>query len=88
VVNVRRTDAFACLQSDWGGAYRFEYWPGTHKAYRAFRLDDDTELSAQTPEELRESVRSDYLRRPVPREAAPVSRESESMTAEERPDAC
>jgi hypothetical protein len=52
VANVQQTDAFACLQSGGGGAYRFEYWPGTKKPYRAYRRDDDTELSAQTPEEL------------------------------------
>jgi hypothetical protein len=83
VANVQQTDAFACLQSDWGGAYGFEYWPGTQKPYRAYRRDDDTELSAQTPEELRELTRGDYLRRPVSRKPAPVNREIEPMTAEE-----
>ncbi len=67
--DVAETDAFACLRSDWGSAYRLEYWPGTRNPYRAFRRDDDTELSARTPEDLREQIRADYLTRPVPREA-------------------
>jgi hypothetical protein len=71
VANVQQTDAFACLQSDWGAAYRFEYWPGTQKPYRAYRRDDDTEMSAKTPEELRELIRADYLQKPVSQETAP-----------------
>ena len=71
MASVQQTDAFACLRDDWGGAYRFEYWPGTQKPYRAFRRDDGTEQSAKTPEELRELIRADYLANPVPRETAP-----------------
>jgi hypothetical protein len=71
VPNVQERDAFECLKDDWGAAYRFEYWPGTQKPYRAFRRDDDTELSAKTPGVLRDLIRTDYLARPVPREVAP-----------------
>jgi hypothetical protein len=68
--NVQENDAFACLQYDWGGAYEFEWWPGTDgKTYRALRRDDETELSSKTPEGLRELVRADYLKCPVPRSA-------------------
>jgi hypothetical protein len=69
--NVQETDAFACLKADWGGAYKFEYWPGTARPYRAFRRDDSTELAGETPEDLRDKIRADYLPRPVPREVAP-----------------
>jgi hypothetical protein len=64
--NVQQTDAFACLKSDWEAAYRFEYWPGTQNPYRAFRRDNDAELSAPTPDELRNLIRADYLRSPIP----------------------
>lgn len=68
--NVAETDAWACLKDDWGEAYRFEFWPGTEKPYRAFRRDDGTELRGSVPDELRERVRADYSARPVPREVA------------------
>ncbi|MBV9451003.1 MAG: hypothetical protein JO345_34460 [Streptosporangiaceae bacterium] len=71
MASVQQTDAWACLKQDWGGAYRFEYWPGTQKSYRAFRRDDGTELSAETPQELRELIRADHLRNPVSLETAP-----------------
>jgi hypothetical protein len=67
--NVQQADAFACLKSDWQAAYRFEYWPGTPNPYRAFRRDNDAELSAATPDELRNLIRADYLRSPVPSDA-------------------
>jgi hypothetical protein len=70
VANVQQTDAFECLKADWGGAYNFEYWPGTPKPYRAFRRDDSTELSGTTPDDLRNLIRADYLRRPVSEETA------------------
>lgn len=68
--NVAETDAWACLRADWGGAYRFEYWPGRAEPYSAFRGDDETELPGETPEELRERVRTDHSARPVPGEVA------------------
>jgi hypothetical protein len=70
MANVQETDAFGCLKADRGGAYRFEYWPGTPRPYRAFRRDDGTELADAAPDDLRDKIRADYLRRPVPREVA------------------
>lgn len=48
-----------------------EYVPGGQDRYRAFRRDNDAELSAGTPDELRALIRADYLRSPVPRAGDP-----------------
>jgi hypothetical protein len=67
--NAQERDAFECLKDDWGQAYKFEYWPGTPKPYRAFRRDDGTELAAEIPDDLRDLIRADHFRSPVPRSA-------------------
>jgi len=71
MASVQETDEFECLKADWGTAYRFEYWPGTSKPYRAYRRDEETELADAVPGDLRDKIRADYLRRPVQNDVNP-----------------
>lgn|GEM_PF-6876608 len=59
------------LYEHWGTAYAFSRAPVPAASYRAVRKDDQTELTAAAPGELRRLVHADYLARPVPREIAP-----------------
>lgn len=61
----RPLDEVAELRHHWQGAYRISN--PAPDVYLAVRTDDGTQLTAATPQKLREKIRADYAERPVPR---------------------
>ena len=60
---VERGMELADLRWHWGDAYEINW----SSAFRGVRRDNGPELMAASADELRALIRSDYLRRPVPR---------------------
>ena len=60
---VERGMQLADLRWHWGDAYEIT-WTGE---FRAVRRDNGLALQAESADELRTLIRSDYTRRPVPR---------------------
>jgi len=60
---VERGMQFADLRWHWGDAYEIN-WAGV---FQAVRRDNGLALRAESADELRTLIRSDFTRRPVPR---------------------
>jgi hypothetical protein len=62
---IAESDAYECLKTDWGGPYAIDRVHGETRPYRAQFRDDPAApaLEADTPGQLRELIRDDYMTR-------------------------
>jgi hypothetical protein len=71
----------ADLRWHWGDAYEIN-WAG---AFRGARRDNGLELVAESADELRALIRSDYSRRQVPRRSQPSRAGRQRRLRRDRP---